>query len=282
MKMKFKILWVEDQPSSISDKKEAIEEFLKENNFDPDIEMIDDIEHIETILDEKIKDDVDIIVTDNNLKDDGDDIFNGLSVIKKIGEKGVLVDVLFYSTPDFDEEDITKYHRFVEIVKDKTKILKPLKKLIKKNIRRCEDPIFLRGYILSRVVDLEIELNELFEIYFKINNISKLHFHNFLMENRNFSLFGKKAALSKIISANESILKDIVSLNKLQEIGEERNILAHSKIDSTKPNCFISMGEQKEFNRDRLKKLLKKINDALSEINSMKEKLKNNMGTPNS
>lgn len=268
--MKFRILWVDDKKSSIDSQKKEIEEFLIEKGFEPDIEIIDDIENIENILDEKINGDVDLIVTDNDLGEE----FGGIDVIRKIGSKNVLIDILFYSTPSFDKDEVAKTYHFVEIVDDKTKILNPLKNLIKKNIKRCEDPIFLRGYVLSKVVDLEIALNELFEIYFKIDNPSKTHFHNFLMENKNFSLFGKRASLSKIISANEEILKDIVSLTKLQTIAEERNLLAHSKIDPADSCCFVSMGEPNKFDRERLKQLLKKINESLLEIEKMKEKLR--------
>ncbi len=273
--MKFKILWIEDKPKSIDSQKKEIEKFIKEKELEPDIEIIEDIENIEKILDEKINEKVDLIVTDNDLKDDGDDVFSGLDVIKKIGEKKVLIDVLFYSTPQFDEEEVTRYYHFIEIVNDKTKILEPLKKLIKKNIKRCEDPIFLRGYVLSRVVDLEIELNELFEVYFEIKDNSKEHFHGFLMENRNFSLFGKSSAFSKLLDKNKEILKDVkLSKGQLDDIANKRNLLAHSKVDLSKSNCFISMGDQKEFGRGELKKLLKKINEALLEIEKMKKKLK--------
>ncbi len=273
--MKFKILWIEDKPSSIDSQKKEIEKFLKEKEFEPEIEIIDDIENIEKILDEKIKEDVDLIVTDNDLKDDGAETFNGLDVIKKIGEEKILVDVLFYSTPSFKEEDVTSFHHFVEIVDDKTKILEPLKRLIKKNIKRCEDPIFLRGYVLSRVVDLEIELNELFETYFEIKENSKEHFHGFLMENRSFSLFGKSSAFSKLLDKNKEILKDVkLSRSQLDDIADKRNLLAHSKVDLSKPNCFISMGDQKRFGRDELKELLKKIKEALLEVEKMKKKLK--------
>jgi hypothetical protein len=268
--MKFKILWIDDRPSSIISKKEEIEEFLKKEGFEPDIELISDIENIKNILEEKINGDIDLIVTDNNLDED----FSGIDVIKRIGDRKILVDVLFYSSPPFKEEEVTRSHHFIEIVDDKTKILGSLKKLIKKNIKRCEDPVFLRGYILSRAVDLEIELNELFEIYFKINDLSKMHFHSFLMENKSFSLYGKKATLSKIISSNESILKDIVSLNKLQDIGDARNILAHCKIDCNDSNCFVSMGESKKYGRAELKNLLEKINEAIIEIITMKDKLR--------
>ncbi|MBI2004298.1 hypothetical protein HYS72_02425 [Candidatus Pacearchaeota archaeon] len=272
--MKFKILWIDDRPSSIKSSKNQIEEFLKEKGFEPDIEMIQDVENIKKILDEKINGEVDLIVTDNDL----DEEFNGLDVIKKIGEKKALIDVLFYSTPSFDEGELMNYHHFIEIVRDKTKILEPLKKLIKKNIKRCEDPVFLRGYVLSRVVDLEIELNELFEIYFEIKSNSKEHFHGFLMENRNFSLSGKSIAFSKLLDKNKEILKDItLSRNKLEDIASKRNILAHCKIDSEKPNCFISMGDSEEFGREKLKELLKKINEALLEIGKMKEKLKKSL-----
>ena len=271
--MKFKILWIEDKPSSVDSQKKEIEEFLKEKGFEPDIEMVEDVENIKKILDEKINGEVDLIVTDNDLDED----FNGLDVIKKIGEKKALIDVLFYSTPSFDEGELMDSHHFIEIVHDKTKILEPLKKLIKKNIKRCEDPIFLRGYVLSRVVDLEIELNELFEIYFEIKDNSKNHFHGFLMENRSFSLSGKSAAFSKLLGKNKDILKDItLSRGNLDDIANKRNILAHCKIDSTKPNCFVSMGDSEEFDREKLKELLKKINEALLEISKMKEKFKEN------
>lgn len=269
--MKFKILWIDDRPSSISSSKNQIEEFLKEKGFEPEIEMIKDVENIKKILDEKINGEVDLIVTDNDLAEE----FNGLDVIKKIGEKKALIDVLFYSTPSFDEGKLMGAHHFLEIVSDKTKILEPLKNLIKKNIRRCEDPIFLRGYVLSKVVDLEIELNELFEIYFEIKDNSKEHFHGFLMENRSFSLSGKSVAFSKLLDKNKEILEDIkLSRSQLEGIAHKRNILAHCKVDLGKSNCFVSMGDPEEFGRDELKELLKKINEALLEIGKMKTKLR--------
>ena len=95
--------------------------------------MIDDIENIESILETKINAEVDLIITDNDFKDDGEVVFSGLDVIKKIGEKRELIDVLFYSTPSFKEEEVMSFYHFIEIVSDKTKILEPLKNLIKKS-----------------------------------------------------------------------------------------------------------------------------------------------------
>ena len=276
--MKFKILWIEDKPSAVGEQKDKIEEFLKEKEFESDIEFIDDVENMENLLEEKINEDIDIIVTDYNLKADGEgeEDFSGLDVIKKISEKNALTDVLFYgSSSSFNEDEVKKLYNFVEIVDNKNRILEPLKRLIKKNIRRCEDPVFLRGYVLSKVVDLEISLNELFEIYFEIKENAKEHFHGFLMENQNFSFFGKNSALKKLVDKNKEILEEVkFSKTKLDEISKQRNLLAHSKLVLGKPCCFVSMGEKKEFGREELKKLLKEIDDALLEIEQIKNKLK--------
>jgi CheY-like chemotaxis protein len=269
MKQTFTILQVDDKPGAMKGQMKDVEKYLDKKDFK--LELIID-ETGETVEETLKTGDVDIVTIDKNLADE--DEMSGIDVINVIRNNGFPIDVLFYSAIDFDVDEIhskTDHYGFVEVVEGKT-IVEYLKRLIDKNIKRCQDIVFLRGKIISSVIDLELKINDFFVKYFKIPEKNKIHFNNFILENKYSSLFGKKKTLSMILEENEIKQEFSGLLSKINHIEEQRNLLAHCKTDPRNKNILISMGEEETFDRKKINSILKKINVVSGQLDDLIEK----------
>ncbi len=263
----FTIIWVEDKPKAMKSQVQAIIEYLKSKNFEPNIIHDEDGTKFNNAIKEKIT--IDIVVTDKNITESID----GIAIIKELKQKRNLTDVLFYSAKGFDPEEVRQEHYgFVEIVEGKD-IEDQLKKLINKNLKRCEDIVFLRGLVISLIIDLEIKVNELFVNYFKIPDANQEHFHNYILENQNNSLGGKVLTLEKIIKKKGIMAEFKNMLQDIRELANKRNLLAHCKTDPINKNVLICMGEQKSFNKTEVNKILAKTNDTSDFLDNLINKL---------
>lgn len=262
----FTIIWVEDKPRAMKSQVDAIREYLKSKNFEPNIILDEDGKKFQKAITDKTP--IDIVVTDKNLPDPMD----GITIIKILKQKGKLTDVLFYSAKGFNPDDVRQEHYgFVEIVEGK-EIEDQLKKLINKSLQRCEDIVFLRGMVISLIIDLELKVNEFFARYFEIPQDTLEHFHNFILENRYNSLAGKKSTLSKILKENK-IEKDFEGLSsQINTLGEERNLLAHCKANPKRKNVLICMGDEEEFNKRRINGILQRVNKASEHLENLIKK----------
>lgn len=274
MRQVFTILLVEDRPEVMKSQIEEIKEYLRDKDFEPDII----IDKTGTKTRKTLEDNnVDIVVTDKNIVEEekGGEIKSGMDVIKLITEIGNWTDVLFYSTRGFDRDKVREEignYGFVEIVEGK-EIVDDLKKLIDKNLNRCQDIVYLRGMLLSKIIDLELKVNDLFVKYFNISDKKEEHFHNLVLENR-FSLEAKRTALSKIINKNTEIKLEFSELLKhLDDIAKQRNLLAHCKLHPTKKNTLVTIGQEKVFDKKRIGEILEEIKSVSEDFDKLSEKL---------
>jgi len=266
MKQTFTIIWVEDKPRAMKSQVDAIKEYLTEKSFQPNVILDADGTQFNKAITDRIT--IDIVVTDKNLPAPMD----GLTVIKTLKKKRRLTDVLFYSAKGFNPDDVRNEHYgFVDIVEGK-EIIEHLKKLVDKNLKRCEDIVFLRGMVLSIIIDLELKVNEFFANYFKINPMLITHFHNYMLENKYNSLAGKKATLQKILKENKLDEEFKGLANRIMNLGEERNFLAHCKTDPAKKNVLICMGDEQEFSKKRINGIIEKVNKISDELDALIKK----------
>jgi len=274
MRQVFTILLVEDKPEAMKSQIEEIEEYLQDKDFKPDI-IIDKTgaKTRETL----VNNNVDIVVTDKNIVEEteGVEIKSGMDVINLIKDIEKWTDVLFYSARGFDKNKVLGEmgnYGFVEIIEGK-EIVDDLKKLIDKNLNRCQDIVYLRGMLLSKIIDLEQEVNDLFVKYFNISDKKEEHFHNLVLENR-FSLEAKKTALSKIIKEDAEIKSEFKKLlDNLDDIAKQRNLLAHCKVHPEMKNTLISIGSEKEFDKERINEIIEKIKSVSEDLDKLSEKL---------
>lgn len=264
MRQTFTILLVEDRPEAMKSQIEEIEKYLQEKEFEPKIIMNKTGENIDKILKDN---DVDIIVTDENLTEKT----SGTDVVNLIKSKNPVIDVLFYSAKGINPEDIrehTGHYSFIEIIEGK-EILESLKKLIDKNVKRCNDIVFLRGMVISESIDMELEINDFFATYFiKTPKYKRDIFNDFILENRNTTMFGKIASLSKLLDKH-NLRESYPIITKLNDISNERNLLAHSK--KVKGNILVSMGKEEKFDRERIRKILAKIKTVSDYLEKLKK-----------
>ncbi|GAH62548.1 unnamed protein product, partial [marine sediment metagenome] len=135
-----------------------------------------------------------------------------------------------------------------------------------------EDIVFLRGMVLSMIIDLELKVNEFFANYFKIHPKLITHFHNYMLENKYNSLAGKKSTLSKILKENK-IEKEFEGLvSQIDKLAQDRNLIAHCKTDPAKRNILICMGDKEEFSKKRINSIIEKANKASDHLDALIKK----------
>jgi|SRR5208337_2678027 len=265
----FTILWVEDKKFVVDDQIDEIEGFLRERGFKLVLLYDEDGSDVERLI--NINPNIELIITDYNISEK----INGIDIIKMVRGKGKLIDILLYSViPEvYDNIEILKKvgrYGFIEFMQGKD-VTDQLKLIIEKNIKRSQNIIFLRGFVISKVIDLELKLNEFFAEYFKIEVFLKEDFHDFVLEGSYLPLEGKKKVLSKVLDKYH-LKKDKKfegMTTKLMEIADFRNKLAHCKIDPKNPTVLISSGEPCSLNRGDLRKLLNKIEIVSSQLDEL-------------
>ena len=255
MKQIFTILWVEDKPKTMKGQVKRIKKYLSDKEFEPNLNLVETGENVKEIMQGE---NVDIVVVDKNITED----VSGIDIVRTIREEKFLTDILFYSAIRFNRDEIlnqTGHYGYIKIIEGK-EIEEPLKKLIDKNIRRCQDIVFLRGMIISRMVDLELKINDFFIRYFRIPKDTQEEFYDFVLENKYSTLISKTSALSAIIK-KQGIRSEFKHLTKdIEELFNKRNLVAHCKTDPGNKNVLISMGKPNRFDKKALHEILKKTN----------------------
>lgn len=268
IKQKFSILWVEDKGRILNMYEKGLKDFFEEEYPEFELDLVKDTEG--TKWDSNLKDhDFDLIVTDYNLNG-----ITGLEILKKLRRKRYLTDVLFYSGLKLDANTIADATKkgFVEIVTNKDLVLDRVKKLIEKNMNRYEDIVFLRGIVISRMIDLELEINNIFASYFRVHQDVKEKFHNFILESQQNSMGAKVKTIECIVKEHK--LNDFQSLSSdLKKLVMYRNYLAHCKTDEDNYKILISMGEKQEFDKKRVKKIIDLINATSERFEEFSKKI---------
>jgi len=274
-KQLFTIYWIENNFDVIEMNERQLKRYFSDNlkDFELNIIRIKPEDDIDKYLSNSKH--VDIIVTDFKLTKK----INGLDIIKRIKRKKLLTDVLFYTAGKFklktDEiHKKTGYYGFLIISEGTKDVYGDVIKLIGKNLRRCNDIIFLRGLVISRIIDIEIKMNGCFETHFKIPKNRLSEFRNFMLENRFNPFSGKLKTISKILKKHklESDFKGLKT--KIEDLEKERNLIAHCKVDYKDNNVLISMGDEERFDRKRILKILNKAYEVDEQIDKLTDKLK--------
>lgn len=159
MRLKYNILWFENDIDWIDSIKEKIEDFLFENAFilNPDIqENANNLDQLITDMNNHLKD-VDLILMDFNLlnSDKGD------TIIQKIRTNEIFTEILFYSQ---DEKVREKFKTdCVEGIyfSDRDSFFIRLKQVIPHTIKKVLDLTNMRGLVMSETSLIDLKLNEL-------------------------------------------------------------------------------------------------------------------------
>lgn len=158
----FKILWFEDEQTWYNMEKLRVEGILNTHYLIPEIvrKSGDDFN-----IDELTGNDFDLILMDFKLADE----VTGDTIVAALRESSILTDILFYSSeedamlaairtkmPPIDGVYLTKrdYAIFAEKVG----------KVIEKIVKRSEDIVNLRGFVLDNTSDFELRIKEILNL----------------------------------------------------------------------------------------------------------------------
>ena len=256
----FKISMLDDEPDSLDIKLDEIKlHLLKEYGLK--LCMVKYTEESK-ILDE-LDNTTDIAFIDKNLGDDS----NGIGVVKKIRDKHPLMDVFVYSRAEINKNELMELTPYssVEVAQKLGHIIDKLKTLIDKNLSKWDDIVFLRGAVISRIIDLERDINDLLMTAFpQDTKEKKKEFRDLFLENSYISLEAKKRILKKL----EKSFAD----GRLQKLQKSRNLLAHCKRSESDPSVLVSMGKGSTFDRDKIKKIFADAESVSKDIRRLQEK----------
>jgi hypothetical protein len=173
MKLKYKILWVEDEPDSIERPKTQIQRHLEDDygfeckdedilikNYDEfESEFVEEINETKNVKD-SIKE-FDLLLVDFNL---GEDEHTGDKLINLIRDK-IYSEILFYSS-NLESLNIQLNNHFIDGVfrSDRDHLVDKIKKLIRVTIKKVQDVNNLRGLIMAEVAELDIIKEEIIKL----------------------------------------------------------------------------------------------------------------------
>ncbi len=260
--MSINFLLIDDEPASVKSSIDEVLENLDEKGYKSNLIKLETTDDITSIIKNKK---IDIVLTDKNIENPGD----GLDVVRKIRSEFQHLDVLFYSADKYDrkELDVICQYGSVEIVEGR-EIQDRFQTLVEKNISQWENMNYLRGIVISRIIEIELEINNFIEKYF--SQTKNHRFRDFVLENKHISLEAKKTILSKI---KESENVEFSGLGNLGDLQQKRNLLAHCKVKDGENNKLIHMGNDEEFTRDDIHKIFGKIDGFSSLLKEFEAKI---------
>ena len=194
MNTTFKILWFEDEPAWFNMEKLRIEGILRTHYLIPVIERRDGDDFD---LEELTGNDYDLIFMDYKLAEGK----TGDTIVAAIRNSDILTDILFYSSeeqnmlsairkqmPPIDGVYLTK--------RDYTIFTEKAERIIQKIVKRSEDVVNLRGFVLDNTSAFEVRIREILNICWqKFTQEQK----NTLTQTLTKLLEGKKAWVSSQI-----------------------------------------------------------------------------------
>lgn len=188
----FRILWFEDEVSWYNMEKIRINSILQEHYLTPEIVRKDgdgfDISEL-------TGNDYDLIMMDYKLAAEA----TGDIIVSAIRQNDILTDILFYSSEEQDMlAAVTKGMPPIDGVyltkRDYTIFTEKAEKLISKIVKRSEDIVNLRGFVLDNTSDFELRIKEIINICWQKFDVDQ---RKILVEKTIALLDGKKSKTTK-------------------------------------------------------------------------------------
>jgi len=164
MRLKYKILWIENEEDWVYSIEDQIQEYLDDLGFIYEKRLIGKEE-------EGINyNDYDLILMDLNLADQP----NGAELTSKIRELGTYTDVIFYSSMGIEELRSKGKEKELEGVyysgrTPNVTFINKVKKVIESTIRKVQDLSNLRGVVMAEVSELDEKMSDVIRHHYVLN-----------------------------------------------------------------------------------------------------------------
>lgn len=153
MALEYRILWFEDDAEIVSENAEILDEYLKDYGFMLNIKHCENGHNLEDL----IKEDYDLILTDLNLSEED----TGDKIIENLRSHNILTEVLFYSSNSTGINNIITRHKWVERVSflvGAKELLSKIKQLISLTIKKLQEVNTMRGLVMSETSELDVKM----------------------------------------------------------------------------------------------------------------------------
>lgn len=182
MRLKYSILWFEDDEEFVKTIKPQVEDFLSnELGFIPLLTHATNSDDADKLL---ASGDYDLVVTDLNLGDGK----HGEKIIEKMRTNAILTEVLLYSSAGAELTKVIAAHPGLErasFASGRPNLTDRLKKVIELTIRKVQDVNNMRGLVIAEAIDVEMKTREILLKHYggkagagKIEEIKKKHVDN--------------------------------------------------------------------------------------------------------
>lgn len=175
MRLDYKILWFENQPSAVESAALSLEMDINNLGFNLLIEWIDDYSDIDNLITEHSRNkNFDMIFMDWNLGISPED---GATLSHKLRVNRIQTDIIFYSAKSSQELRKLMFESNVDGVFciNRSNLAEDSFEIIENKIQRILDINHMRGIVMETVGSLDHHLNELIEIvYIKSNEENKI------------------------------------------------------------------------------------------------------------
>ena len=244
MKLKYKILWIEDELDSIERPKNQIQRYLEDDYgfecSEDDIVIKDYDEFEEEYIYEEnqrkiVKDSIkefDLLLVDFNL---GEEEQTGDKLIDIIRD-GIYSEILFYSS-ELESINIKLNNHFIDGVftSDRDHLEDKIKKLINVTIKKVQDVNNLRGLIMAEVAELD-RIKKSILLKYNAKNLDDCEFKKYVKQNVFKKINEELADLSCI--TNPECAHDNIDFEKLlnnffyDSFKKSRTVFKVKKLDS--------------------------------------------------
>ena len=184
----------------------------------------------------------------------------GAGFARRVIRRNPLIDVLLYGTGEIEPRTVHDRSLYTAIwTQPGTDYAERAVSLIRMHRQKWNDVIFLRGMVISQIVDIEGRINDALAAHFRLEPSTPRgrRFEEYVLENPMYMLEGKKRALG-------SILRDVglgemwTGMNsRISDLQGKRNKLAHCEVDPDDTNTFTSMGKAYTYDRNGMRGILR-------------------------
>ncbi len=242
MSLKYTILWVEDNPKTVTSKINQIKTYLEDEGFDLNIILIENGNEIEQSLNIP---QLDLIVTDYNIHDD----LNGKQLSEKIRRLDYMTDIILYS----QQQGIDLYNEVGTLdgvyISNRDTLEEKVKEVIKNTIRRTQNINNMRGIVISEAIDIERQIEAIITTFFgdkgdlvseRVLGVNIFDFNNKIslvnavlktIINRCVSMLQAPGSDRTLVNSQKRQAENFKNTAKalFREVGWPRNVLAHTE-----------------------------------------------------
>lgn len=278
MKLKYNILWFEDDTDIINGKiGRTINQYLIDLGFIPEINHYVNGENLDKLLTKQY----DLIISDLNLGE----FETGDILINKIRECSIFTEVLLYSASSKHILQIIENNgRMIERISFSVGIKElsnKIKDIIHLTVKKVQDVCNMRGLVIAETIDLEAKIEEIVKNYFDVTKESNFkHIRNEVFN----KICDKKVSQSEAYlnitrgikdqDIHKLIDDDILTVYDLY-CALQSILKAHEKDINIKINSSASRDEKFKFESE--KEAIEKIRKKLVEFDTEIIKVRNTL-----